>query len=81
MINSDTPILSMVTVVVIIIVLFKLLDYVSAKNKRMEKIINPEVIELVKDGQMDEEGMIKDRIDIKEYQSFMRLRRLCKVKL
>ncbi len=73
MINSDTPILSMVTVLVIIIVVFKLLDYVSAKNKRMEKIINPEVIELVKDGQMDEEGMIKARIGIKEYQSFMRL--------
>ena len=55
MINSDTPILSRVTVVVIIIiVLFKLLDYVSAKNKRMEKIINPQVIELVKDGYMDE---------------------------
>ena len=73
MINNDTPILSMVTVVVIIIVLFKLLDYVSAKNKRMEKIINPDVIELVKDGQMDEEGMIKARIGMKEYQSFMRL--------
>ena len=65
MINSDTPILSVVTVVVIIIVVFKLLDYASAKNKRMEKIINPEVIELVKDGQMDEEGMVKARIEIK----------------
>ncbi|TVP40937.1 DUF421 domain-containing protein [Candidatus Nitrosocosmicus arcticus] len=73
MLNNDAPILSMVTVVVIIIVLFKLLDYVSAKNKRMEKIINPDVIELVKDGQMDEEGMIKARIGMKEYQSFMRL--------
>lgn len=73
MLNNDAPILSMVTVVVIIIVLFKLLDYVSAKNKRMEKIINPDIIELVKDGQMDEEGMIKARIGMKEYQSFMRL--------
>jgi uncharacterized membrane protein YcaP (DUF421 family) len=76
MINSDTPILSMVTVVIIIIIIivvFKLLDYVSVKNKRMEKIINSEVIELVKDGQMDKEGMIKARIGIKEYQSFMRL--------
>ena len=73
MINSDAPILSMVTVVIIIIVVFKLLDYVSAKNKRMEKIINPEVIELVNYGQMDKEGMIKARIGIKEYQSFMRL--------
>ena len=72
-INSDTPILSMVTVVVIIIVLFKLLDYVNAKNKRMEKIINPQVIELVKDGYIDEEGLINARIGIKKYQSFMRL--------
>lgn len=54
-INSDTPILSIVTVVVITIVIFKLLDYLSPKNKSMEKIINLEVIELVKDGQIDEE--------------------------
>jgi uncharacterized membrane protein YcaP (DUF421 family) len=54
-INSDTPILSIVTVVVITIILFKLLYYLSPKNKSMEKIINLEVIELVKDGQMDEE--------------------------
>jgi uncharacterized membrane protein YcaP (DUF421 family) len=54
-INSDTPILSIVTVVVITIILFKLLDYLSRKNKSKEKIINLEVIELVKDGQMDEE--------------------------
>lgn len=73
MINNETPILSMVTVVLIVIIVFKLLDYVSAKNKRMEKMINPDIIELVKDGQMDEDGMIKARIGKKEYQSFMRL--------
>lgn len=73
MINTETPILSMVTVVIIIIMVFKLLDYVSAKNKRMEKIINPEVIELVKNGQIIKEGMIKARIGSKEYESFMRL--------
>jgi uncharacterized membrane protein YcaP (DUF421 family) len=38
----------------------------------MEKIINPEVIELIKDWQMDEEGTVKDRIGLKEYQSFVR---------
>ena len=73
MINNDTSILSIVTAIVIITVLFKLLDYMSAKNKRLEKIINPDVIELAKDGLMDEKGMIKDRIGMKEYQSFMRL--------
>lgn len=73
MINNETPILSMVTVVLIVIIVFKLSDYVSAKNKRMEKMINPDIIELVKDGLMDEDGMIKARIGKKEYQSFMRL--------
>ena len=73
MINIDTPILSMVTVVLIIILVFKGLDYVSAKNKRMESIINPEVIELVKDGKIDKQGMLKARIGAKEYESFMRL--------
>ena len=73
MINKETPIISMVTVVIIIILVFKILDYVSAKNKRMEKIINPEVIELVKNGQVIREGMIKARIGSKEFESFMRL--------
>ena len=73
MINKETPIISMVTVVIIIILVFKILDYVSAKNKRMEKIINPEVIELVKNRQVIREGMIKARIGSKEYESFMRL--------
>jgi len=73
MINKETPILSMITVVIIIILVFKILDYVSAKNKRMEKIINPEVIELVKNGLVIKEGMVKARIGTKEYESFMRL--------
>lgn len=73
MINKETPIISMVTVVIIIILVFKILDYVSAKNKRLEKIINPEVIELVKNRQVIREGMIKARIGSKEYESFMRL--------
>lgn len=62
MINNDAPILTMVTVIVIIILVFKILDYVSAKNKKMEKIINPEVILLVKDGVIDKDGMLKARI-------------------
>ena len=73
MINPETPILSMVTVVIIIVLVFKALDYISAKNKRMEKIINPEIVELVKDGKIDKEGMIKARIGTTEFESFMRL--------
>lgn len=73
MMNAEAPLLTMVTVVIIIILVFKMLDYISAKNKRMERIINPEVIELVKDGKIDNKGMLKARIGAKEFESFMRL--------
>jgi uncharacterized membrane protein YcaP (DUF421 family) len=72
MINSDTSIVTMITAVIIIITVFKLLDYVTAKNKRIEKIINPNVIPLVKDGNIDKEGLKKARIGIKEFESYMR---------
>ena len=62
MLNSETSIISIIAVAIIVIMVFKLLDYLSAKNKRMEKVINLEVIELVKDGKILEEGMIKARL-------------------
>jgi hypothetical protein len=50
MINNDISILYMVTVEDTIIVIFKPLDHKSARNKRSEKIINPEDIELINVG-------------------------------
>ena len=73
MINKETPILSMVTVVLIIILVFKGLDYVSAKNKRMDKIISLEVFKLVWDGKIDNDGMLKARIRAKKYESSIEL--------
>ena len=72
-INSDISTSAMTAAVVMIVIVFKLLDYLSAKNKRLEKIINPDIIPLVKNGIIDNEGMIKARIGIKEFNSFMRL--------
>jgi uncharacterized membrane protein YcaP (DUF421 family) len=72
MINNDTSIVAMITAVIIIITVFKLLDYVSAKNKRIEKIINPDIISIVKDGNIDKDGLTKARIGIKEFESYMR---------
>ena len=57
----------MVTVIRIIILVFKLLDYISAKNKKMDKVIKREVVLLVKD------GMLNARLGKKEYETFMRL--------
>ncbi|MDF0679507.1 MAG: hypothetical protein P0116_00915 [Candidatus Nitrosocosmicus sp.] len=66
----------MVTVVDTIIVFIKPLDIKSARNKRMEKIINPIATKLVKNRHVDEEGMVKDRKGSKEYQSFVRQDRI-----
>ena len=76
MINNDISISYMVTVEDTIIVIFKPLDHKSARNKRSEKIINPEAIELINDRYVDEEGMVKYRIGSKEYQSFVRQDRI-----
>lgn len=53
--------------------MFKVLDYITSKNKKAERAINPPVIELVKDGKTNEEGKIKARIGKEEDLSFMRL--------
>ena len=67
MINIETPTPSMVTVVLIIILSSKdWIMLVSKKNKRVKSTINPEVNELVIDGKIDGQGMLKARIGAKE---------------
>jgi uncharacterized membrane protein YcaP (DUF421 family) len=43
------------------------------QKKRLEKIINPKIVSLVTDGNMDKEKMKRARIGIKVMNPFMRL--------
>jgi uncharacterized membrane protein YcaP (DUF421 family) len=43
------------------------------QKKRLEKIINPKIVSLVTDGNMDKEKMKRTRIGIKVMNPFMRL--------
>jgi uncharacterized membrane protein YcaP (DUF421 family) len=73
MVNSDFAILSMVIIIFIIVIFFKVIDYITTKNKKIERILEPHVTELVKDGKIDEKGMMRARIGEEEYLSLMRL--------
>ena len=65
MLDHGIPIVIVLVALIIIISVFKLLDYIDAKNKRLEKINNPEIISLVTDGNIDKEKMTRARIGIK----------------
>src|ERR671911_628664 len=61
------------TAIVIVVILFKVFDYLTMKSTRFSKLTVPEAILLVKDGQMVENGLHKARIDDREFESYMRI--------
>jgi uncharacterized membrane protein YcaP (DUF421 family) len=62
-----------ITSVIFVVILFKLLDYVTIRSKRFSKLTVPEAILLVKDGKYIEGGLKKARIDEREFESYMRI--------
>jgi len=61
------------TAIIIVVILFKVFDYLTMKRIRFSKLTVPEAILLVKDGQMVDNGLHKARIDDGEFESYMRL--------
>jgi uncharacterized membrane protein YcaP (DUF421 family) len=61
------------TAIIIVVILFKVFDYLTMKSTRFSKLTVPEAILLVKDGQMVENGLHRARIDDREFESYMRL--------
>ncbi|MBA3749944.1 MAG: DUF421 domain-containing protein [Nitrosopumilus sp.] len=62
-----------ITSVLIVVLLFKLFDYLTMKSNRFSRLTIAEPILLAKDGQAIKEGLHQARIDDREYQSYMRL--------
>ncbi len=62
-----------ITSVVIVVIIFKLFDYLTIKSNRFNRLTIAEPILLAKDGHAIKEGLDKARIDDGEYQSYMRL--------
>ncbi|MDW0315602.1 MAG: DUF421 domain-containing protein [Nitrososphaeraceae archaeon] len=61
------------TAIIIVVILFKVFDYLTMKSTRFSRLTVPEAILLVKDGQMVDNGLHKARIDDREFESYMRL--------
>jgi uncharacterized membrane protein YcaP (DUF421 family) len=61
------------TAIIIVVILFKVFDYLTMKSTRFSKLTVPEAILLVKDGQMVENGLHRSRIDDREFESYMSL--------
>lgn len=70
---SEMSIPQAITSVIIIVILFKLLDYTTIRSRRFSKLTVPEAILLVKDGKYVEGGLKKARIDEREFESYMRI--------
>ena len=61
------------TAIIIVVILFKVFDYLTMKSSRFSRLTVPEAILLVKDGQMVDNDLHKARIDDREFESYMRL--------
>lgn len=58
---------------VIIVVLFKGIDYLTSRSKRFTRLVVAEPVQLVKDGKYIARGLRKARISENEFKSLMRL--------
>ena len=61
------------TAIIIVVILFKVFDYLTMKSTRFSRLTVPKAILLVKDGQMVDNDLHKARIDDREFESYMRL--------
>lgn len=62
-----------ISAVVIIVVIFKGIDYVTSRSKRFTRILVAQPVQLVKDGKYVMSGLKKARISDDEFKSLMRL--------
>jgi uncharacterized membrane protein YcaP (DUF421 family) len=62
-----------ISAVVIIVVIFKGIDYVTSRSKRITRILVAQPVQLVKDGKYVVSGLKKARINDDEFKSLMRL--------
>lgn len=62
-----------ISAVVIIVVIFKGIDYVTSRSKKITRILVAQPVQLVKDGKYVVSGLKKARISDDEFKSLMRL--------
>jgi uncharacterized membrane protein YcaP (DUF421 family) len=61
------------TAILIVIILFKVIDYFTTKSRKFSKITNPKPTLIVRNGQFVQDGLKNARLNKDEYESLMRL--------
>jgi uncharacterized membrane protein YcaP (DUF421 family) len=61
------------TSILVVVILFKMLDFFTTKSKRFGKLILPKPILIVKDGNLVDKGLSDARMNEDEYRSYMRI--------
>lgn len=73
MVYSEISLLQAFSAIIVVLVLFKVIDYLTMKSKKFSKVIIPAPTLIVKDGAIVENGLVNARIGENEYRSIMRL--------
>lgn len=74
MIYKDMSIPQAMAAVIIVVIFFKIIDFLTSKFNRFKKFVEPKPIRLVEGGILDEDGLKKAKIDSKEFEAQMRLK-------
>lgn len=73
MIYTEVSILQASAAVIVVLVLFKVIDYLSMRSKKFSKVLIPKPTLIVIDGAIAKNGLVNARMSESEYQSIMRL--------
>lgn len=73
MIYNEISIPQALVAVVIVVVFFKIIDYLTLKSKRFRESVEPNPILLVEYGKIDKAGLKKAKMDKEEFEIEMRL--------
>lgn len=71
--EDGMPIPRSLVAVIVVVALFKLLDYLTMKSNKFSKLSLGEPTLIVKDGKFVENGLRNARLDEKEYFAYMRI--------
>lgn len=74
MIYKDMSIPQAMAAVIVVVIFFKIIDFLTSKFNRFKKFVEPKPILLINGGIVDEDGLKKAKIDRKDFEAQMRLK-------
>ena len=73
MLYTEISVVQAFAAIIIVLVLFKVIDYLTMRSRKFAKVMIPAPTLIVKDGAFVENGLVSARMSESEYQSIMRI--------